>query len=332
MKAQLLITILVGLALSACGTPTPTPTPIPPTATRIPPTATPVPPTATPTATTTPTLTPTATATSTPTKPPTPTPLPTLPPEPRAIKFKAADGQELDGLYYPASINPAPIVVLMHWVRADQTDWAEVAYWLQNRGIKGKTPNPRNVPWRDPSWFPPMLQGKSLAVFTFTYRGCNADGCRTFNPPGWLQDAYAAIKTASELDGVNPRQVLAAGASIGADGAVDACAWLNAQKGKGMCLGAMPFSPGNYLGVAYADAVKALQAEQPPKPVWCLAAEGDRESAPTCKSAAGAAYRVIEYTGNAHGMDLIVPNLKPKGIDANTLQLMLDWLKVSLGW
>ncbi|MBI5651091.1 MAG: hypothetical protein HZC40_11710 [Chloroflexi bacterium] len=328
---KLIALVFGALALSACATPTPTSvpptaTPVPPTsvptATRVPPTGTPVPPTATATP---------VPATATPTRPPSPTVIPGLPAQPRALKFKASDGRELDGTYYPGATNPAPMIVLMHWVRSDQTDWAEVAFWLQNRGLGGATANPGKFPWRDRSWFPAMLTGKSFAVFTFNFRGCTSNGCPGFDQPGWLQDAYAALKTASELDGVDAKKVVVAGASIGADGAVNACAWLNAQKGKGACVGAFALSPGGYLTMPYPAAVLPLQNEQPAKPVWCLAGDGDRESAPTCKSATGAAHRLIEFAGNPHGMDLINPNLKPKGLTVNALQLMLDWLKQSLG-
>jgi len=337
------VLVALGLVVIACGpaaTPTPTSVPPTPTPTRVPPTPTPV----LPTATATP-----VPPTATPTKPPTATPLPVLPPDPRPIKFKASDGQELDGLYYPAAVNPAPVIVLMHFVGSDQSDWAEVAFWLQNRGLKGRTPNPRNWPWRDPSWFPPMLKAQSMtlfkfaswspalqkigsfAVFMFTFRGCDANGCQKWTPPGWLLDAQAAMKTASELQGVDPKRILSAGASIGADGAVDGCAWLNAQKGKGLCLGSAPLSPGGYLGVPFANAVAQLQAEQPPKPVWCFYSEGDRESAPARNSGPGAAYRKIAFAGSKHGMFLLDPNVKPKDLNANTLQLMLDWIKASLG-
>lgn len=335
MKKQLVFVVsfvFIVLTLIGCAspTPTPTPTPVPPTATPIPPTATPIPPTAT-------AVPPTATATlvpptATPTKPPTATPIPPLPPAPKSIKFKTADGAELDGLYYPAAVNPAPIIVLMHWAGGLQDDWYEIAYWLQNRGQGGKTSNPKNVPWLNATWFPSMLKApvlsgakeQSFAVFTFNYR-------KAFRPNELREDSFAAMKTASELEGVDSKQVLSAGASIGADGAAHGCAWLNAQKGKGLCLGAMPLSPGNYLGAPYPAAVAPLQSEQPPKPVWCFAAEGDRESAPTCNSAQGAVYRQLIYAGNKHGMTLIDPNVKPKNVDANTLQLMLDWIKTSLG-
>ena len=332
--ALLIALILVALGV-ACAPPPPTPTPQP-TATAVPPTATPVPPTATPTR-----VPPTATATpvpptATPTRvPPSPTPA-GLPPEPRPIKFKTTDGQAtLDGLHYPAAAKGAPVVVLMHWAGSDQYDWAEVAFWLQNRGLGGKSPNPKKFPWLDPSWFPPVPKGQSLNVFTFTFRGCDASGCKQFGGREWWIDANSAMKQAGELEGVEPGKIAAIGASIGADGAPDGCFWLNAAPGdiagKGRCLGALALSPGNYLTVQYADAVKALQAESPPKPAWCLFGEQDRGSAPTCRAASGSAYRAIEYPGDLHGMFLIAPGVKPKGADAGTLQLILDFLKLTLG-
>ncbi len=324
----------IALMMSACATPTPTPTPIPPSPTPIPPSPTPVPPTATPTPIP-PTATPTPIPpTATPTKVPTPIPSPTpagLPPEPRALKFQTTDGQAtLDGTFYPAASRNAPVIVLMHWGGGNQTDWVELAFWLQNRGLGGKTPNPQNYSWLDSSWFPKVPAGQSLNVLTFTFRGCESGNCRTFVPRnGWI-DANSAMKHAATLEGVNPQRIVAAGASIGADGAVDGCFWLNGAPkdiaGNGKCLGALALSPGSYLTVPFAEAVKPLQAEQPPKPVWCLYADADRESNPACKSASGAAYRPIQFPGNSHGMILIAPKIEPK-----TLELMLDWLKTSLG-
>jgi hypothetical protein len=257
--------------------------------------------------------------------PPTATPAP-LPPEPRVINFQAPDGAQLSGLFFPAAVKPAPVIVFMHDVGFDQSEWREIAFWLQNRGQGGKTPNPRNFHWLDPTWFPPMLAGKSFAVFTFNYRGCGADGCRSWTPREWLLDSQGAMKAAAELDGVNPQQILSSGSSIGSDGAADGCFWLNQQGGKGKCIGTLQWSPGNYLTIAYADAVKALQGEQPPKPTWCFTSEGDREAAPTCRAASGPAYKMTLFPGNQHAIGLINRATQP-----NPLQLFLDWIKLSLG-
>jgi hypothetical protein len=163
-----------------------------------------------------------------------------------------------------------------------------------------------------------MAADASYAVFTFTFRQCGwGEGCQSFEPAGWLQDAQAAVAAARGLEGVAPHLLVTIGASIGSDGAVDACSE--------SCLGAMSLSPGGYLGVPFADAVADLDSADPPRPVWCLAAEGDGESAPTCASATGSLYRSITYTGSAHGMQLIEP-----AADPNVLELVLEFLELAV--
>ena len=309
MKKLGLLTLVAVLALvvssCTCGTETPPDTPGEPTksseATSAPsePTDAPDEPTAEPTEVV-------------PTDVPTPEGLPPLPPDPQKVEFQAEDGQVLMGTYYPGATNPAPTVVLMHWAPGDENEWLAIAAWLQNRGLEVA---PGGGPWLDSSWFPPMLEAQSFAVFMFTFRGCDG-GCASFQPEGWLLDAKAAMKTASELDGVDPTRMVAIGASIGSDGAVDAC-------GEG-CLGALSLSPGSYLGVPYDGAVAAVDGAE--KPVWCLAAEGDAESAPTCQSASGDLYEVTIYPGSGHGMWLIDPEVEP-----SALGLILDFLKLAFG-
>ncbi len=260
-----------------------------------------------------------------PTEVPTPTEEPALdplPPEAQEIEFQAEDGQSHMGIYYPAAVNPAPVIVLMHWAPGDQGDWIEIAFWLQNRGLGGVVANPMGEPWLDPSWFPEMPEGQSFAIFSFTFRGCEG-GCGPPDPEGWLLDAQAAMKTTQGLDGVDPQQIVAIGASIGADGASDGCYWLNMEN-ENSCLGAFSLSPGSYLSVPYADAVDALGAEQPPKPDWCLFADEDVDSAQACQSASGDHYRMVEYAGAMHGMMLIDPNVEP-----NALLLILEFLGLS---
>ncbi|MEW6567027.1 MAG: hypothetical protein AB1449_02450 [Chloroflexota bacterium] len=258
----------------------------------------------------------------------------TLAAEPMTIEFQASDGEELVGTYYPPSAVPAPAVVLMHWVRSDETDWSAVAPWLQNRSlILGEVvPAPSGQPWLDASWFPTIPPERGYAVFTFTFRNCQG-GCRGFDPEGWLMDARAALQTAAGLPGVDPMRVAAVGASIGADGAVDACAWLNSETTSARCLGALSLSPGGYLGVPYAQAVEvllqALDESGLPvsgEAVLCLASEQDQDSARACASVTRDKYRAVMYTGRAHGMELIEPGRSP-----DVLQLMLDFLAQALG-
>ena len=270
-----------------------------------------------PTKTTSPILSPSPTSTSSPG-------LRVMPPVPQAVVFYAEDGQMLQGMYYAASVNPAPIIVLMHWAGGDQRDWFEIAYWLQNRGLGGNKSNPQNRPWLDSSWFPPLPEGKSFAVFTFTFRNC-VGGCQVFEPDKWLLDARAAILKASQLEGVDPRRIVSVGASIGADGAPDSCYWLNIQS-PNSCLGALSLSPGNYLTVHYPDAVKYLGDEQPPKLAWCLFSTQDPVSTSACNAANGTNYQKYEYKEDLHGMLLIQPGYKPPA-----LQLLLDFLNLVFG-
>ena len=197
-------------------------------------------------------------------------------------------------------------------VRDGETDWVVIAAWLQNRGLEVE---PGEEPWLDPSWFPPMLEGQSFAIFTFTFRGCEG-GCGSRDFEGWLLDAKAAVQTAKELDGIDPEQIAIIGASIGADGAADTC-----EEG---CLGAFSFSPGSYLTVPYDEAVAAIDGAG--KPAWCLAAEEDIGSAPACQSASGDHYRMEMYPGSDHGMQLIKPDAEP-----NTLELVLEFLQLVFG-
>ena len=250
-----------------------------------------------------------------PTDTPAPTGPPALPAEPQQIEFEAEDGQSLMGMYYPAAVSPADTVVLMHWAPGDQSEWVEIARWLQNRGEGGAASDPAGATWLDPSWFPPVPEHLSFAVFTFTFRGCDG-GCSSFQPEGWLLDALAAVETAKGLPGVDPGRLVAIGASIGGDGAIDAC-----DEG---CLGALSLSPGSYLGVAYADAVKDLAEVEPAAPGWCLVAEGDGDSAEACGSASGDHYWMTAYLGNAHGLALIHPDADP-----DTLQVILDFLDLA---
>lgn len=229
-----------------------------------------------------------------------------LPPEPLDLMFFSEDGVGLQGKFYPAATLDQPVVVLMHWYTGDQGEWEEIAYWLQNRGGIGTR---RGVPWLDPSWFPDLPLDTSYNVLTFTFRGCEG-GCSQMTPEAWLQDALASLEAASSLQGVNPSQVVAIGASIGGDAAVSSCAAILEKDPRG-CLGALSFSPGNYLGESYPELVDLLEDSTPPRPAWCLYDESDPDAV-VCEKAAGAHYYQEGWQGgNLHGMHLITPALDP---------------------
>jgi hypothetical protein len=229
-----------------------------------------------------------------------------LPPEPQVVSFSAEDGVLLEGLFYPAVKISAPVIVLMHWYPGDQHEWTEIAYWLQNRGITGIQDG---VPWKDPSWFPALSPDLSFNIFTFTFRNCQRQ-CSSPEPAGWLMDARASLEYARTLEGVDPNRVIAIGASIGSDGAIDGCASV-LEVDPTACLGALSLSPGSYLGPDYNDMVTALGENTPPRIAWCLFDENEADSV-DCNQALGDNYYHESWSdGYLHGMHLLTPNLDP---------------------
>jgi dienelactone hydrolase len=325
-KPYLSCLLIAALLLAGCGpTAASTATDLPP-ATALPPaiaTATVELPPAAPSPTSAP---PTATHTAIPPtetlQPPTPTAepgLPPLPPEPQRIEFQAEDGTLLVGYYYPAAVNPAPVVVLMHWAGGDQTDWLYVgmASWLQNRGAEIPAP-PAPGYFDTPYPFAPLPEDLSFGVFTFNFRGYGESGPHNGPQSDLVMDARAAYLTAAALSGVDSARVVGIGASIGADGVVDGC--------NEACLGALSLGPGHWLEMSYSEAVKAL--DDLGKPVWCVAAEDDESGAQTCRAAAGDHYYTQVYPSGGHAMRLfrMENNLQPP-IEA----VILDFLRLVFG-
>ena len=131
-----------------------------------------------------------------------------LPPEPQELSFQTPQGRTLQGRYFPAAVEDAPLVILIHWVMANQNDWKVIGTWLQNRGQTLPTEcvgmGPVECTWQDSTWFPSM-DNRSYAVFTFSLSGCEQkDGCHQWTGPAWAEDANAGIKYASQLEGSIP--------------------------------------------------------------------------------------------------------------------------------
>jgi hypothetical protein len=244
------------------------------------------------------------------------------PPDPQDMTFTAADGTQLNGIYYPAAFLDAPLVVLMHWAPGDQYDMAEIAYWLQNRGLGGVSDDTSGKPWLAPSWFPAVETEKSYAVFSFTFRDCE-DGCSSFLREEWLDDAQSAVEFAYNLDGIDQQRIIMVGASIGADGAADGCLYLN-EGHSGSCLGAFSLSPGSYLTVDYPDAVQKLNEDA--LPAWCLYDENDPEAAVVCSDLVMDNFTAYQISGGGHGLMLVRPDL-----ETNSLELLLDFIDQTIG-
>lgn len=270
-----------------------------------------------------PTLTPAPSATYTPapTFTPTVTPIVILPPEPIEVSFFTEDGLELDGLYYPAAENPAPLIVLFHWARGDMTEWEQVALWLQDRDQLERVPD-YNHSWKSSVWFPEYQSDGPLGVFVFTLRGCQ-DGCSIYSPGEWLVDIEAAMLKAAQLQGVDEDRIVTAGASIGADGALFGCIWMN-QEGLGTCRGTFSLSPASLLTMPYDELAQQLIGTEPALPVYCLYGLRDDASVETCHDFPGLNAVDYGYIDN-HGFELI-----QSGQVRDPLAILNEFINLSL--
>jgi pimeloyl-ACP methyl ester carboxylesterase len=218
-----------------------------------------------------------------------------LPPDPQRIEFQAEDGTELVGYYFPAAVNPAPLIVLMHWAGGDQTDWQDVGMvsWLQNRGQPIPAPAQPKA-FDTPYPFPSLPEEQSYAIFTFDFRGFG-ESSGGGNFASMVQDARAAYGLAATLPGVDPERIAGIGASIGAIQVINGC--------QENCLGALSIGPQNLLeGFVYATAVADLEAEG--KPGWCIAAADIEVDFAACSAAQGALHHQQIYPEGGHAMRL----------------------------
>jgi hypothetical protein len=262
---------------------------------------------------------------------------------PQAVYISLDDGQQLAGVYYPAKVNPAPVVVLMHWAGGNMRDWAAIAPWLQNRAADWPTlasladrAASSEEPWRNPDWFPAIHPDASFGVLVFDYECFGLSDC-TVRDHVWLEDSLSAVKFASTLEGVDPNAIMTVGASIGADGALDSCYLFNeavvAGEAQGNCAGAFSISPGNHLtsGFTYMEGVSALTATD--STVFCLAAQEEGSTRRLCSKPSADTFHPYFYPGRAHGMVLIAPTATASDevMGPNPLQLLLEFLSVSTG-
>jgi len=256
-----------------------------------------------------------------PTYTPSVTPIVILDSEPLVISFTTEDGVDLEGMYYPASENPAPLIVLFHWARGDMTEWEQIALWLQDRDQLVRAPD-YNHAWKSSDWFPDFQSGEPLGVFTLTFRGCQ-DGCSTYSPGEWLLDVEAAMLTITKLQGVDKERIITVGTSIGADGALYGCTWMN-QVGIGACNGSFSISPASLLTLPYDELASYLVGLDPPIPVQCLYGLRDDASVETCADLPGVAAVDYGYIEN-HGFELIQPDQTP-----DPLVLLNDFINSAL--
>ncbi len=277
-------------------------------------------PDATPTWTATPPHVQAASETPSPTSTRTPSPTVTLAASQmgRRVTFKAEDGRELVGYFYPAWKANAPIVVLMHEFGNRQSTWHESAIipWMQNWGAQDAS---RQAYVYAGGRLPTMPKDLSFAVLTFDFRGHGESLPKLLeanlnqNAPLFLMDARAAYAFAQTLPGVDPKRVIGIGASIGADAVVDACGEI--------CSGAFSVSPGNWLNVDYGEATQPILDRG--RPVRCMYAVNDGTSPQTCWSLApNDLYKIFAYPGIKHGMTFFVPRKMESGFGSNLIEFL----------
>jgi len=202
-----------------------------------------------------------------------------LPPEPQTVPFQTASGVAITGRYFPAGVDPAPAVVLIHGGGGRMENWVELGMvdWLQNRGMVDE-----GAPTDEPAIFAPLPAERSFGVFIFTVAG------------DWTEAGRAAVDAVKTLPGVDPARIALIGGSVGADAATEACTVAG-------CVGALALSPtGVSQGRRYGEIVAQLDAEG--KAAWCLNAERDGGG---CPAAQGSRYRAIVVPGAAHGLGLL---------------------------
>lgn len=264
-------------------------------------------------------------------EPPTPEPLPIFPAAPHRIEFQSDDGRMLVGTYYPASVNPAPIVILMHEGLAERSQMEPLALWLQNRPDELPT-GPTGQSAYD--WMPSFpAEIGSVAVFAFDLRGHGesegpmpSDGQEI----DYSMDIRAAIAQAKTFEGVISEQVLSIGASMFADAALNGCITLDGtailpeQPGNG-CVGVLSLSPFAFSGVPYDQAADAFLGTLSQPIVWCLHSTDDYQPE-TCAAIDGKERARAEiYPGGIHGVSLLQP-----GLDPDVGQVFVDFLLLSL--
>lgn len=256
-----------------------------------------------------------------------------FPPDRQPITITSAGDRKLEGWYYPAKVDNAPVVVLMHWAVGTMEDWQVIALWLQNRLDEVTVPQPGPEAYYDISWFPPMPQDVSYAVVVFNF-GNFGNSPFGGDRESWVWDAIGALNFAAQIEGIDKNRISAMGASIGADAPVDSCYLFNDAGDMGTCIGALSLSPGNYLTDNFTYPEAAAQLDGFGYPVWCLAAEEDYESPALCKVLAGEHTRSFIFPGADHGMDLVTPDhfpMEPALPETNTMMIIQEWLEAICG-
>ena len=215
---------------------------------------------------------------------------PTLTPGPTQamlpMTISASDGLPLAATFYSPTIRPAPGVLLIPPRGHDRTAWDPLARALQAAGY---------------------------AVLTVDLRGSGPSS----GAEDWTlarDDVHAALRMLAELPGVGPGQIIAGGASVGANLALDACADLPG------CVAAVLLSPGlDYRGITTPDALVRLGT----RAVLIAASENDDNNPSDSIVLDGMAvgdHRLVIYPAAGHGTDMLTAQ-------PDLVGLIVEWLR-----
>jgi pimeloyl-ACP methyl ester carboxylesterase len=230
--------------------------------------------------------------------PPTPASLP----ESREVRFTSGDGITLVGDLQPAERPDAPLVVLVHQLASDRSEWAALRARLH--------------------------AAPGIATFAFDLRGHGQSTAgpsgpidfHRFTPTEWAAtggDVLAAVRElTSERHGLSPRRIAAVGSSIGSTAVIVAAA----EDPRIEIVVAL--SPGRaYHGFDALTPITALSG----RPFFAVVARDETENVETAQAMArvlGGEALLVE--GGAHGVALF-------GADPTSLDRVEAFLRGALG-
>lgn len=206
------------------------------------------------------------------------------------VTVDASDGLTLAGEFYAAD-QPAPAILLLHMLGSQRSAWQPLIPWLTDAGYN---------------------------VLAIDIRG-HGDTGGGQDWPAAERDVETWLDWLGEQPSVIPDQIATVGASIGANLALNGCAY------DARCVTAVALSPGlDYRGVVTETAIAEGLVD---RSALLVASQRDTYSADSVKTLTAEAEGELGlqlYPGSAHGTNL----LREPG--APVIPLILNWLTTHL--
>ncbi|MBI9050737.1 MAG: hypothetical protein JEZ00_15050 [Anaerolineaceae bacterium] len=233
---------------------------------------------------------------------------------PRELFLSGANGQTFPVVYYPPSTAQAPVVIFMHQVDMDLSQWDAIAAWLWKDDLSDF--RDETLPWLNSSWFPENTLEEKPAILVFTYRDCG-EGCSRPENRKILNDTQTILEYVLNQPEIDPKRITVVGTSVGADAALDAC-FLLQDKTDLDCDNVISVSPGSYLDYEFASVIKVMS--KTPTHMYCYAARADSYPATLCMSNRSSdVYEFFVGKGKQHGIELFTPEF-----EVNLLEILLQ--------